>query len=272
VPTVDLPPQGAITAGGAVSQQLAHKQQPQGGVMNKAMAAVAVAGMLLAGLAAASPARAVLGHAQLCSPGTNGGTMVNGVCVLPALNVGQNAEEFLMNSGGSTDTWTIVSGGIPPGMQMYATYGAGATIIFGTPAQQGAFSFTVDNVPFSNPGAPPSQGSYSITVNPPLPLEVVLPASGSTLSPGTADVAYAQNFFLSGGVAPYTWSVAAGHLPPGLALRSTGAPNDNNNQLAGTPTQAGTFRFTMKVTDSSGQSASQQFKLTINDGGGGGQQ
>ena len=55
------------------------------------MAAVVVAGTLLAGLAAASPALAVAGDTQLCSPGTNGGTMVNGVCVLPALNVGQNA-------------------------------------------------------------------------------------------------------------------------------------------------------------------------------------
>jgi len=234
------------------------------------MAAVTAAGTLLALFAAAGPARAVQGDTQLCSPGTNGGTMVNGVCVLPALNVGQNSEEFLMNSGGSTDTWTIVSGGIPPGMQMYAAYGVGATIIGGTPAQQGTFTFTVDNVPFNSPGAPPSQGTYSITVNPALPLKVVLPAGGSTLSPGTAGVAYARNFFLCGGVAPSTWSVASGQLPPGLALRSTAAPSDNNNQLAGTPTQAGTFKFTMKVTDSSGQSASQQFKLTINDGGGGG--
>ena len=239
------------------------------------MAAVVVAGTLLAGLAAASPALAVAGDTQLCSPGTNGGTLVNGVCVLPALSVGQNAEEFLMNSGGGVDTWTIVSGAIPLGMQMYATYGAGATIIFGTPTQQGTFTFTVDNVPFNQPGAPPSQGTYSITVNPPLPLQVVLPAGGSDLSPGTVGVAYAQNFFLSGGVAPYTWSVASGQLPPGLALVSTAAPNDNNNQLAGTPTQAGEFDFTMMVTDGSGQSASQQFSLTINDqgsgsGGGGG--
>jgi len=165
--------------------------------MNKTMAAVVVAGTVLAGLAAAGPALAVAGDTQVCSS-ANGGTMVNGVCVLPALNVGQNAEEFLMNTGGSTDTWTIVSGSIPPGMQMYATYGAGATIIFGTPTQQGTFTFTVDNVPFSQPGAPPSQGTYSITVNPPLPLQVVLPASGSDLSPGTVGVAYAQNFFLSG--------------------------------------------------------------------------
>jgi hypothetical protein len=240
--------------------------------MNKAMAAVVVAGTLLAGLAAVGPALAVQGDTQLCSPSTNGGTMVNGVCVLPALSVGQNAEEFLMNSGGSTDTWTVVSGGIPPGMRMYATYGAGSTIIFGTPTQQGTFTFTVDNVPYNNPGAPPSQGTYSITVNPPPPPQVVLPASGSTLPSGTAGVAYAQNFYLSGGVAPYTWSVASGQLPPGLALRSTNAPTDNNNQLAGTPTQAGTFTFTMKVTDGSGQSAAQQFSLTINDGGGGGGQ
>src|SRR5260370_31278097 len=153
--------------------------------MRKAMADVAVAGTMLALFAAASTALAVQGDAQLCSAGTNGGTMVNGVCVLPALNGGQNAEEFLMNSGGSTDTWTIVAGGIPPGMQMYATYGAGATIIFGTPTQQGTFTFTVNNVPFNNPGAPPSQGSYSITVGPPLPLKVLLPATGSTLTPGT---------------------------------------------------------------------------------------
>jgi hypothetical protein len=144
-------------------------------------------------------------------------------------------------------------------------------IVGGTPTQQGTFTFTVDNVPFSQPGAPPSQSSYSITVGPPLPLQVVLPASGSTLSPGTEGKAYAQNFFVNGGVAPYTWSLASGKLPSGLALRSTDAPADNNNQLAGTPTQAGTFKFTMKVADGSGQSASQQFSLTIKNGGGGNQ-
>ncbi len=132
--------------------------------MRKAMAAVAVAGMLLAGLGAASPVLAEQGDTQECSAGSNGGTMVNGVCVLPALNQGQNAEEFLMNTGGGVDTWTIVSGSLPPGMQMYATYAAGSTIIYGTPAQQGTFSFTVDNVPFDDPSAPPSQGTYSITV------------------------------------------------------------------------------------------------------------
>ncbi len=91
----------------------------------------------------------------------------------------------------------------------------------------------------------------------------MLPAGGSTLAPGTVGVAYAQNFFLSGGMAPYTWSVAAGTLPPGLDLVSTAAPADNNNQLAGTPTAAGALVFTMKVTDGAGRHATHQFSLTI---------
>ena len=228
--------------------------------MNKATAAVVAAGTLLAGLAAASPALAVQGDSQLCSPSTNGGTMVNGVCVLPALIRGQPSEEFLLNSGGGVDVWTIVSGAIPPGMQMPSVYGAGATIVGGTPTKQGTFTFTVDNVPYNQPGAPPSQGTYSITVTKLQPLAIT---STSPLPSGTAGTPYAQNFFLSGGVGPYFWSVAAGTLPPGLGLATT-VPGDYSNQLAGTPTQAGTFTFTMKVSDGINQQATMQFTLTIN--------
>src|SRR6266853_2161976 len=47
----------------------------------------------------------------------------------------------------------------------------------------------------------------------------------------------------TGGTGPYTWAVTTGTLPTGLALSSSG-------MLSGTPTVAGTFPFTVTVTDS----------------------
>jgi hypothetical protein len=217
------------------------------------------AGSVLLGIATASPALASA-DMLVCSPSTNGGTLVKGVCVLPSGNVGQPYEAFIITSANSGGTFSIVAGSLPPGLSMPASFGASGTIVGGTPTQQGTFPFTVEGV--DNAGRHLRQ-TYSITINAPLPLTIVLPASGSTLSPGTVGVAYAQNFFLSGGVAPYTWSVAAGQLPPGLALVTTSAPTDFNNQLAGTPTTAGTFVFAMMVTDGAGSQATQQFSLTI---------
>jgi len=91
----------------------------------------------------------------------------------------------------------------------------------------------------------------------------MLPGSGPTLLPGTVGQAFALNFFLSGGAAPYTWSVASGALPPGLGLRTFSDPRDAADELAGTPTTAGTYKFTMRVADFYGHQATQQFTLTI---------
>jgi len=196
----------------------------------------------------------------VCSPATNGGTLIGGVCVLPGANIGQPYEGFIVTSSNSGGTFSITSGRLPPGLSMPTSYGASGTIVAGTPTKLGNFTFTVTG---TDQAGQSLQQTYSITVGPAPPLTIVLPASGSTLPSGKVGTAYAQNFFLSGGQTPYTWSVAAGKLPPGLALVSTNAPADNNNQLTGTPTTAGTFRFTMKVTDGLGNQATQPFSLTI---------
>jgi hypothetical protein len=46
-------------------------------------------------------------------------------------------------------------------------------------------------------------------------------------------------------------------------LQTFTMPTDANNELAGTPTTVGTYTFTMRLSDYSGQQATQKFTLTI---------
>jgi Putative Ig domain len=222
-------------------------------MMRKTVAAIALAGSLLVGIAGASPALAQSRPITLlCSPGTNGGTLVNGVCVLPAAAAGQPYEAFLLTSNGAVDTFTITKGGLPPGLSMPATYGAAGTIVGGTPTKQGTFTFTVHVTPFGA-STPSTNGTYSITVGSPPPLTITFPST--CCNAGTVGSSYFQNFFSSGGVGPFTWTVAAGQLPPGVML--------TGGHLGGTPTLAGRFSFTIKVTDSAGNQASEPGSITI---------
>src|SRR6185436_1867677 len=63
---------------------------------------------------------------------------------------------------------------------------------------------------------------------------------------GTVGVAYSHFFPASGGTEPYVFSLAGGAFPTGLTLDAA------TGELSGTPTVAGTFNFTVQVTDASG--------------------
>jgi len=100
-------------------------------------------------------------------------------------------------------------------------------------------------------------GNTGLTVQP-LPLAITTTA----LPSGTVSTLYAATLAASGGIAPYTWSLAGGALPPGLTLGSTGA-------ITGTPTTAGTSNFTVRAADASlpAQTATRLLSLTINSAG-----
>ena len=61
---------------------------------------------------------------------------------------------------------------------------------------------------------------------------------------GQVGVAYSSAIVPHGGTGPYTFAMASGSLPAGLTL------NTSSGVISGTPTTAGPFSFTVKVTDS----------------------
>ena len=195
----------------------------------------------------------------VCDPAVNGGFLISGVCVLPDAVIGKSYQGHLVTSHKAGGTLSIVAGSLPPGLILPATFTGSGDIVGGTPSQlTGGSSFTVQGT--GDQGQPLYQ-AYSIAVNQDLPLTIN--ASGGTDLGGTVGQAFAQDFFLSGGAGPYVWSVASGQLPPGLHLQTFAGPRDANDELAGTPTTAGTYTFTMQLTDYTGAHVTQQFTATI---------
>jgi len=208
---------------------------------------------------------------QLLCSAANGSFLITGACVLPDAVLGLQYAGHLPTSHQAGGTLSIIAGALPPGLSLPATFGASGDTISGTPAQAdngNTYSFTVQGT--GDQGQPLYQ-AYSITVDPNQPLTVELPTGGPggtsspVLFPAPAGTAYAQDFFSGGGAAPYTWALTAGQLPPGLTLQTDSCcgPRYANDELAGTPTTAGTYTFTMRVSDYDGQQATQQFSLTI---------
>lgn len=78
-----------------------------------------------------------------------------------------------------------------------------------------------------------------------LPVEAMaqpaLTLSPETLPNASTQVYYSQFFSASGGVAPYTYRISAGALPPGIFVFS--------NFMSGVPSVAGTYSFSITATD-----------------------
>jgi Putative Ig domain len=87
-----------------------------------------------------------------------------------------------------------------------------------------------------------SKANAGVTVT--ATIQVVLPVTFTTTSlpNGSNGVAYNQTIVTTGGVAPITYAVGSGSLPPGLKLNSVGT-------IIGTPTTSGTYTFTINAID-----------------------
>ncbi len=107
-----------------------------------------------------------------------------------------------------------------------------------------------DAIRFVYPGSGGGPGPLSVTT--------------TSLANGTVGNSYSQTVLASGGTLPYTWSLVAGQgtLPPGLNLSTAGA-------ITGTPSTAGTYNFTVKVTDAASATAQKALSIVVVSGGGG---
>ncbi len=132
---------------------------------------------------------------------------------------------------GGTPPYTFsVIGSLPPGLTGSQPEGEQSFIISGTPTVAGNYFFTVSVFD--------SKGLFMVK-------NYVMGIVGlNTPTGATKNSAYSFFYSPTGGASPYAYSISAGTLPPGLAL------NPSTGQIVGTPTTAGTYNFTIQITDS----------------------
>ncbi len=170
---------------------------------------------------------------------------------LPQGKVGDAYNYVFVAKGGKLPyAWLFSSGVLPGGLNLSSD-----GILAGTPTEHGDFTFTVE---VSDSQIPTE------TVREPFALHISpanLRITTASLPDGAEGASYAATVEAVGGLAPLTWSLAAGALPDGLTLNpSTGA-------VSGVPTNSaiGTSGFTLRVVDS--QSPAKQderaFSITV---------
>jgi hypothetical protein len=147
-----------------------------------------------------------------------------------------------VTGGAPPVSFTVASGALPGGLTL--TSGG---VIAGTPSAAGASSFTIH---VADNASNYRDVSYSITVK--QSVTVVT----TSLPNGRQGSSYSAFLGVAGGTAPYSWVVALGSLPPGVALSANGT-------LGGTPTTLGNYLFTVKVTDHTGAFADMPLTLTV---------
>ncbi len=157
--------------------------------------------------------------------------------------------------------YSVSAGSLPAGLHV----GPGG-LINGTPSASGTSQFTLQ---VADSGIPPVivTQSYTITIAPAPPLSI---STTSPLPQALVGSAYSETISSTGGIPPLTWSLI-GTLPPGLTFTentTTGGSTTpiTTGEISGVPLTAGTFTFSVEVTDSAipEDIATAAFSLTIN--------
>ena len=151
----------------------------------------------------------------------------------------------LTGEGGAPPyTWSLSAGALPGPFTL-----SSAGVISGVPNAIGTFTFTVS---LKDSALGEVKKAFTLTIS-----DIIEIFTPCPLPDGTAGTAYSLTLAARGGTPAYSWSVSAGGLPTGLSL------NASSGVISGTPTNAGTAGFTLRVRDSGAREATKACQVTI---------
>lgn len=155
----------------------------------------------------------------------------------------------LVISGG-TAPYTVTVSDVPPGL----TFDPATLRFTGTPTEEGYFRMPVTVIDSSQPAQSLAREVAIDFFDYELPRFQTVTRT-EKFTDGVVGAWYKEDIWVgTAGAMPFTTAVVSGALPPGMTWEKNGA--------SGTPTAAGTYKFTVRATDLF-ESADGEFTLTV---------
>ena len=145
--------------------------------------------------------------------------------------------------GSGTFAWSLASGRLPEGLRLFADGS-----IEGTPRSNGTYRFTAR-----------AEDTEGRTVGWKVELVIAsrLRVNSRRLPRAQSGRIYGAELASVGGIGPTKWTLTRGRLPRGLRLESAAG------RLTGSPTEAGTYVFTVEVRDGLKVTVGREFRIVV---------
>lgn len=163
---------------------------------------------------------------------------------LPSVAVDNSYNQTLAASGGDEGpyTWSVTAGALPTGLSL-----SGAGSITGTATVVNTFNFTVQAC-----DSQPECGTRALSI-----IVTDVPLLSGSYDNGTVGTAYSDGISVTGGTAPYVYTLESGSICGGLSLAAA------TGVISGTPTTVETCSFGITVTDDDSLTDTQGYQISI---------